>query len=563
VHCCGEDRINEAGVKNGGGGELADGGERVGGGVGSGSAVEDRGKPAGRKTIRRDFTRGSIPRHLLTFALPVFAGYMLDLFYSIVDAVWVGRFVGSDALAAVAVVAPIIFGFLALVIGMTVATTTMVAQYVGAEDGDMFRRAVGNSLTLLALLGVVMGVAGYVCREPILRLINTPPEVLELAAAYLGIYFLGLPAMFIYDTVRAVLRGLGDSRTPLKFLACATVVNIILDPVLILGLGPLPAMGVAGAALATVLAYALVCGLSLRFLLWSRDLVRLDLSALRLDWRVIRILLVVGLPTGLQQVVISLSRMSVNAVINTFGAVTMAGFGAAQQLEYFANILGLTLGATVTSMVAQNLGARRYDRVRGIAGTAAVASVVAGAMVAGVVLAFPRLLLSMFTVDQAVIAVGREYLMIVAPAFVPFVLMFGIGGVIRGAGDATTAFAFSFISHWVVRVPLAALLAATSLGRRGIWLALALSTVASATMNCVYYVSGRWRSRVVTQRGADSGARTSPPAAPSTALSATGGRAGTTPTGVLPSTVPSASAATSSGARPSTATPADTPPTGS
>src|SRR5690606_23038800 len=214
--------------------------------------------PAGRpRGQMQDFTTGSIWRHLLVFSWPMFVGNLFQSLYNTVDSFWVGRYLGADALGAVSVSFPAIFALVSLIMGLTMATTTLVAQYRGARQDDQVRRTVANSVLLIVVLGLASTGVGYVFRFSLLRLMRTPEEILEPAALYLGIFSVGLVRMFLYNSLSAVLRGLGDSRTPLRFLIYATVVNIILDPLFILGLGPVPAMGVAGAAWATVLAQLL------------------------------------------------------------------------------------------------------------------------------------------------------------------------------------------------------------------------------------------------------------------------------------------------------------------
>jgi len=450
---------------------------------------------------RRDFTRGSIPRHLIIFAIPMFLGNLLQALYNTVDSIWVGRFVGHEALAAVSISFPVIFALVALVMGIAMATTTLVAQYAGAGDSTMVRRTVGNSLTLLALTGSAAAVIGFVYRVPLLQLINTPPEVLDMASSYLGIFLAGLPLMFIYNATSGVLRGLGDSRTPLVFLAYAVVTNMALDPLFILGLGPLPAMGVRGAALATVLSQGVASILSLQFLLRSRDLLRLDRSLLRLDRRLTRLTLIIGLPAGLQQTLVSLSMLAVNSIVNTFGAAVVAGYGAGLRLDQFAFMPAMTLGLAVTALVGQNLGAGKQERVSATVRFGVLITTAIAIAVGLLVVVFARPLLTMFTTDPRVVEVGRGYLLFAAPAFVPFGLMFVLSGVLRGAGDTVPAMLITVASLWLVRVPLAATLARTAMDERGIWLAIALSPVIGTALNYGYYLSGRWKNRVVTNRG--------------------------------------------------------------
>ncbi|REJ33270.1 MAG: MATE family efflux transporter, partial [Bacillota bacterium] len=277
----------------------------------------------------QDFTTGSIWRHLLVFSWPMFVGNLFQSLYNTVDSFWVGRYLGADALGAVSVSFPAIFALVSLIMGLTMATTTLVAQYRGARQDDQVRRTVANSVLLIVVLGLASTGVGYVFRFSLLRLMRTPEEILEPAALYLGVFSVGLVPMFLYNSLSAVLRGLGDSRTPLRFLIYATVVNIILDPLFILGLGPVPAMGVAGAAWATVLAQLLSAVLSVYYIGRVTDLFPQVRSQWKPDGMLLRRLVAIGVPAGLQTSVVAFREAILMGIINHFGTDGVAGFSAA------------------------------------------------------------------------------------------------------------------------------------------------------------------------------------------------------------------------------------------
>jgi len=454
--------------------------------------------PARRVT---DFTRGSIPRHLISFSAPMLLGNLLQALYNTVDSVWVGQFLGPRALAAVSVGFPVIFALIALVMGISMATTVLVSQYYGARRGEDVVRTINNSLVLLTVLGGAVSVLGLVFRRPLLGLINTPPEIMDDAASYLGIYLTGLVPMFIYNAAGAILRGLGDSRTPLKFLAYATGLNIILDPLFIFGLGPLPMMGVDGAALATVVAITFSALVSLRYLYVSSGLVRYRPGTFRLDWPLTRLTFRIGLPAGVQQVLVSLAAVAVSSLVNRFGPDVVAGFGAASRLDQFAFMPAMSVGLAVSALVGQNLGAGLVRRVHETVRWSVLVSGSITLVVALVAFFRPQALMVLFTRDQAVLAEGSLYLRYLAFAYVPMALMFAVAGVIRGAGDTVPTMVLTLVSLWLVRVPLAAYLSTrTSLGVAGVWLAVAASPYVGLTLYYAYYRSGRWQARVVARR---------------------------------------------------------------
>jgi putative MATE family efflux protein len=451
-----------------------------------------------------DFTQGSIPRHLVAFALPMLLGNLLQALYNTVDSIWVGRFLGANALASVSVGFPVIFALIAMVNGITMATTILVSQYFGAQQHKELVKTITNSLILLTALGLVISVIGVVFRRPLLLMINTPEEILDMAMTYLGIFMSGLVGMFLYNAASAILRGLGDSRTPLRFLAYATVLNIILDPIFIFGLGPIPAMGVGGAALATIIAQGISAVLALRYLYIQSGLLHYHPGLLRLDWNLTLLTFRIGLPAGIQQVLVSLSAVVVNSIVNSFGATVIAGFGAGSRLDQFAFMPSMSMGMAVSALVGQNLGAGKPERVSETVKWGAILASSITVIVSIVAIVRPRILMVLFTQDEAVLVEGSRYLRYVALSYIPMALMFTIGGVIRGAGDTVATMYLTLGSLWIVRVPLARYLSSLpQLGVAGVWLAMALGTCIGFVFHLLYYRSGRWKEKVVVQKAAE------------------------------------------------------------
>ena len=452
-----------------------------------------------------DFTEGSILRHLISFSVPMLLGNLLQALYNTVDSIWVGRFLGPHALAAVSVGFPIIFALIAMVNGITMATTILVSQYFGAQQHERLVRTVNNSLVLLTGLGLVISAIGIAFRRPLLGLINTPSEIIDMAAQYLAIYMAGLIGMFLYNVAGAVLRGLGDSRTPLRFLAYATILNIILDPLFIFGLGPIPRMGIAGVALATIIAQGISAVLSLRYLYVKSGLLRYEPGMFSIDWDLTALTFRIGLPAGIQQVLVSLSAVVVNSIVNSFGATVIAGFGAASRLDQFAFMPSMSMGLAVSALVGQNLGAGKPERVAETVKWSAILASSITAIVSVIAILRPDILMVLFTQDEAVLAEGSRYLRYVSLSYIPMALMFTIGGVVRGAGDTVATMFLTLGSLWIVRVPLAKYLSSIpELGVGGVWLAIALGSVMGFVFQFLYYKTGRWKKRVVVQRTVES-----------------------------------------------------------
>ena len=453
-----------------------------------------------------DFTTGSIPRHLIAFATPMFIGNLLQAAYNTVDSIWVGRFLGPQALASVSVGFPIIFGLIALVTGLTMATTTLVSQYYGAKRHDMVSAAISNGLTLLTVMGVIMAVAGYTLRWPLLRVLRAPEDIIDAAAGYLGVYALGFAPSFVYNVASSILRGLGDSRSPLRFLAFATVTNIILDPIMIFGLGPIPRMEVAGAAWATVISQVFAAALALSYMVRRLGIGTRLKDLVRLDWDLTRLTVKIGLPAGAQQTLVSLGMMVIMSTVNQFGSVAVAGSGVGSRLQQFGHMPAFSVGLAVTALVGQNLGAGRQERVSQVVKWGILlACSITGALTL-IVQAFPAKVLSLFTTDAEVLAAGTVFLRWVSLGFVPFAAMFALTGVLRGAGDTLPTFFITLGSLWLIRVPLARALARTSLGAEGVWIAMTTGPFVGLLLSYAYYRSGRWKQKAIVSRRPDSGA---------------------------------------------------------
>lgn len=448
----------------------------------------------------RDFTTGSIWQHIIAFSWPMFVGNALQALYNAVDSFWVGRFIGPQALGAVSVSFPIIFALVALINGLTMATTTLVAQYRGAREEEQVRRTVANSLVLIAILGVISTVIGLRFSEGMLRLIQTPAEIMEPAAAYLSISFLGIVPSFVYFVMSSVLRGLGDSQTPLRFLVYATFINIVLDPIFIIGLGPIPAMGVRGAAWATLIAQTVSAILALRYIARYTNLLSRKLDEWRLVGHLVAKLVTVGIPAALQSVVVSFSMVVVSALVNSFGANVVAAFGAASRLDQFAFLPAMSISVAVGALVGQNLGAGKHERVQEIVRFSSILTVAITGLMTVVALTTPTILIRFFTDEAAVLAEGAVYLRIVGLNYIPLALMFTITGVMRGAGDTVPSMMISFVTLWIVRLPLGWLLSTYfGWGVQGVWWSIVISTTLGLVLNYWYYRTGNWKRRVVTR----------------------------------------------------------------
>lgn len=439
-----------------------------------------------------DFTVGSIPKHLLNFAIPLFIGNILQAFYNTVDSIWVGKYLGPEALAAVSVCSPVVFVMIAMVTGLTMATTVMIAQYKGAKNSAMVKKTVGNTMFLLTIAAVIMTIIGICFRKTILTLIGTPVESMDMASGYLLITSAGIAFVFGYNAVSGILRGFGDSKTPLLFLFYSTVINIVLDPVFIFGLGPIPKMGVNGAALATILAQGAAFLLAVRYLNRTNELLSIKINEIKCDPQVTKMLLKIGVPAGLQQTVVAMGHTVIMSVITSFGTSVVAAYGAANKIDSFFFLPSMSIGLATSSLAGQNLGARKYDRVYETMKWGSVLSISISAAMILLIYTVPEYLLLLFTDKTEVLEEGVIILKTLAMAYIPFGIMWVANGIIRGAGDTVVAMILSIVSLWVLRIPLAVIFS-KYMGSRGIWTGIAISMAISGAISYCYYRTGLWK----------------------------------------------------------------------
>ena len=449
----------------------------------------------------RDLTTGSIPRHLLAFSLPMLAGNVLQTAYSLVNAVWVGKFLGTSAMAAVTVSFPVMFVLMAVAGGLTMGTNIVVAQSVGARNFEQAKRGINNSVVLSAALSAVLLGVGVAYSRPLLRAIDTPPDVLPLAAHYMRLLLLGLPSMFGMFLFGAVLRAVGDSATPLYFQTFSVCLTAALDPLLMFGLLGLPRMGLNGTAAATVASQTLALVALLFYLARKGHMVNPDWRHLSADWPTSWLIVKIGFPVMIQQSLISMAMVLVIGFVNAFGENTVAAFGAASRIDQIAFLPAMTIGMAVSTMTGQNIGARRTDRVSKVflSGLALAGCFTAvGSLLA---VGAPGLLLRMFLSDPQVISLGVHYLRIVGACYMFFAVMFVATGIINGAGQTLVSTVTTLISLWGVRVPLAAYLPKVVHSVNGIWYAIALGFASSMVMSVLYYWSGLWRRAAIARVG--------------------------------------------------------------
>ncbi|MBO1520195.1 MATE family efflux transporter [Oceanisphaera pacifica] len=440
--------------------------------------------------MKSDFTEGSVSQQLLHFSLPILFSNLLQASLLLITGLWVGNLLGSAAFAAVIVSTSIVVVLLAFVMGVNNATLTVFAQLKGAGNEAETRSYLSAFTILLTGLSLVIGLGGYVLAEPLLALLNTPASIADTAQQYLQVMFIGTLFLTGYNFIGSLLRAFGDSRTPMYFVLLATVLTALLNPLFIAGLN----MGVAGAAWAMILAQGFAFIYSLYYLAGRSEI---GLPAFQLQWpksAEIRTILQLGVPSGIQMIVIYAGMTVIMAMVNNFGEDVVAGFGAAQRLDNIILLPAIALGAAVNAMAAQNIGANQWPRVGQITKVGIIYNLGAMGAFACVLFIWAEPLVTLFISDQGSVAFGVSYLRTIA-LFYPFIgLNFILNGVVRGAGAMFQILALNIISLWILRVPLAYWMISLY-GEIGIALGIGISFLISSLFSIAYYRWGGWRSK--------------------------------------------------------------------
>ena len=442
----------------------------------------------------KDLTEGNAGRLIFNFTIPMLLGNLFQQSYHFINTIIVGNFLGKEALAAIGASLPIIFTLISLIIGISTGGTIIISQYFGAKDLKKVKLACDTTFIFFIAAAVIISLVGILCSESIFRLIRLPEEVIPQATIYLKIYFTGLILFFGFNGTSAILRGLGDSTTPLYFLIIATFTNIGLDLLFILVFK----WGIAGAAWATVISQG-GAFISLALYLNRRhEIIKFNLLKLRFDNSIFRESLRIGLPTGVQQTFINLGMLALMGIVSRFGTNVIAAYSVAGRIDSLAVLPAMNFGAALATYVGQNIGAGKPERVKEGLKATLLMSCSISFFVTLVNILFSKQLIGLFTHDAEVIRIGSQYLLIVCSFYVPFTAMFKVNGVLRGAGDTFIPMFISLISLWVVRVPLA-LMFSSRIGERGIWWAIPVGWIIGLILYYAYYSTGNWKKKVIVK----------------------------------------------------------------
>lgn len=389
-------------------------------------------------------TEGSIPRLLITFALPLMLGNVFQQLYNTVDSIIVGNFVSKQALAAVGCTGPIINTLIGVFAGLSGGAGVVISQFYGAKDRERLRRAVQTTVVLTAIMCVLLTAAGVLLAPLLLRLMDTPADVMGAASEYLRIYFWGISGMLLYNIGAGILRAVGDSTHPLYFLIFSATTNTVLDYLFV----KVFSFGIAGAAIATIVSQALSAVLVMGMLVRSKEDYRVDLKALHLDGAVLKRICEIGIPSSLQMGVTAVSNVFVQSYINRFESSCMAGWAAYNKLDAFAMLPLMGFSMAVTTFVGQNYGAGKLDRARsGPLHALWIGTLIMVAILTPMMLFAPTLV-RLFNQEAEVIAFGTLFIRLISPFYLLCTINQIYSGALRGVGDTKATMIimlFSFV----------------------------------------------------------------------------------------------------------------------
>ncbi len=452
--------------------------------------------PAKPPKLRRDLTTGPINRTLLLFALPTMGANILQSLNGSVNAIWVGNILGPQALAATSNATLIMFLMYAALFGFGMAATILVGQAYGRGDIESVRRTVGSAIGLFLVLSLIIAFLGYRESGALLGLLKTPPEALPFAKTYLSVIFLSMPAAFVFTLVSMSLRGTGDSVTPLVWSIVNVALDIGLNPLLMRGIGPIPAMGIAGSAIATLVSTS-VSLIGILIYIYGRDV------AIRLrgaEWRylipdplLLGVILSKGVPMTVQMFVLSGSGLIMMGIINHQGWVTVAAYGVTQQLWNYITMPAMAVGGAVSAMNAQNIGANRWDRVGQITRSGIGFSMLMTSTLVIGLTAFDRQFFGLFVGHESPVMPVAEHINALSTwALIMFGVTFTLFGTVRANGAVWPPLIILLLSLIPFRLGVAALFQPV-LGADAIWWSFPLSSAVNVILAVLYYRYGGWR----------------------------------------------------------------------
>ena len=433
---------------------------------------------------------------IIRLAWPIILANILQAAYQLTDSFWVGR-LGQEAVAAVAISGPVIFLTTSLGIGFAVAGSILVAQYFGAKNKEMVEKSAGQTITMVAIVSALLGAIGWIISPYILKAMEASPDFYSQALGFLRVAFVGLIFNFSFFMFQSIMRGIGRPKVPLYIISGTVILNFLLDPLFIFGLGPIPALGVKGAALATIGTQSIASLLGLSILFSGKKGIHLKKSDFLPEIKFIKRSFLLGLPSSIDQSARSLGMALMTSIVASFGTLAVASYGAGSNIIQVSVIIGLGLSAANATLVGQNIGAGNKERAEKTAKYSAMMSFFSLSVMGAIVyLSAPYLIAFFVPGEETLIAEGSILLRTVSLLFGFMGLQMAFSGVYQASGNTTISMALTLFSQWILQLPLAYLLSKyTNLGMRGIWLAFPITNVVTAFVSWLVFKSGYWKKK--------------------------------------------------------------------
>jgi putative MATE family efflux protein len=446
------------------------------------------------------FLEGPIGSALVRLAIPIILGNLLQTGYQLTDAFWVGR-LGAAAVAAVSISFPVMFLVIALGAGLGIAGATLSAQYMGAGRQDMVNHVAAQTMMMVTITSAVLGAAAYAVAPYLLELLAVEPDVYAGALGFMRVSFIGIIFVFVFGMFQALMRGVGETRTPLMIVFGTVVLNFLLDPLFIFGFGPLSPQGVMGAALATLTTQGLAALLGIAIFLRGRHGIQLSWRGLRPDVAYIRRAFFLGLPVSIELATRGLGPMLLSFLVASFGTVTLAAYGTGSNILQFVTIPAMGLAQAASTLVSQNMGARNLQRAGRVALLGARAGFVILSMVGLAAYVLAPVLVAFF-VPRApdVIAEGAHFIRIMCLAWGGIGVQLCIVSAFRASGNMLAAMVIALVSQFMFQFPLAYILSRhTALQASGLWWSFPITTILVALVSVCWFAQGGWKATVLTE----------------------------------------------------------------
>jgi len=448
----------------------------------------------------RDLTSGSISKSIWHLAIPMMAANILQSAFSLIDMMWVSRIEGiaRQSIAAVALTQPIIFIIFTIIMGIAASTTAMVARSVGARDQKQAEDVAFQSLILSTFASLAVAALGLVFSGQLFSVMGADAEVVQLSGGYLRIILGGSMVMFLLFIISAVLRGAGDAYTPMVILVVSVIINALLDPLLIFGVWPFPKLDVNGAALATVISRGIGCAIGFYFLFRNKVRIKLSIRDFRIHAGIMWKLIKIGMPNSAMMTMRSLMTFAVMWIVVGFGTSAVAAYGIGGRIYGLILFPAFGLAMAPVTLVGQNLGAGKPDRAeRSSWLTVFYLSVLMGVS-SVIIFIFARPLISFFNETPDVVSTGVSFLRVTCPFYIATAFGLTLGRSLVGAGDTVSPAVMTFISLWLIQVPLAYFLSRPdALGITGVWWAISAATVAQAVMTTLWFKTDRSKKKKI------------------------------------------------------------------